>query len=109
MSFRLTNARVRLHDRAIGAVATTAQVQAGARKIADGIADDVRARTSSSSTIRPFGDRLSVDSTELGARVGTSWGPAVPVEFGTVNTPAHRILTGAAERAPGKVTLGGPA
>ena len=31
-------------------------------------------------------------------RVGTSWGPAVPVEYGTARTPAHRILLSAAEK-----------
>lgn len=107
MALRIRSARLVKHEAAIAAVALSPRVLNKTRGIAEDIRSDVEARTSSSSTIKPYGRRMSTENTETGTRVGTSWGPAVPVEYGTVNTPAHRILTGAAERSPGRTEIGG--
>lgn len=90
--------RMKLHETEIERVAKTRQVVDGAVKIGEKVADDVKAETSGSSTLRPYGTRMIVAETEAGATVGTDWGPAVPIEFGTIDTPAKRILLGAAER-----------
>jgi len=107
MSVRIRSARLVKHEAAIKAVALTGEVIDKVTDIADKITSDVSTRTSSSSTIRPFGDMMETSRTEDGVRVGTSWGPAVPVEYGTYKTPAHRIVLGAAERGPGRLELGG--
>lgn len=98
------SARTVLHDPAIVRVARHRQVIDGVMKVADKIEQDVKSETANSKTVRPFGRMMSVVETDTGARVGTSWGPAVPVEYGTVRTPAHRILLGVAEKA-GRVTF----
>jgi hypothetical protein len=105
----LKNARMTKHERAILKVLESQAVQDGTDDIATDISVAVKARTSGSSTLKPFGRRTQVSKTEKGSRVGTSWGPAVPVEFGTVRTPAHRIMTTAAEQNAGgaRLELGG--
>lgn len=95
----MTTVRVRYreNDRGMKKVAKARAVVDGTKAIAELIARDVKSATGSPH-LKPYGRRMIVDETETGALVGTNWGPAVPIEFGTVDTPAHRILLGAAER-----------
>ena len=65
---------------------------------ADAITKDVKARTGRSSTLRPYGRKMSTEPIDGRLRVGTDWGPAVPVEYGTVRTRGERILLDAAEK-----------
>lgn len=65
---------------------------------AEAIAADVTSSTSSSKYLSPYGERMFVEETETGARVGTTWGPAVPIEFGSLHTAPKRILCSIAER-----------
>lgn len=90
--------RTKLHEPAIAAVAVLPRVLDALSDVGEEISDDVKSSTSSSRTVRPFGRMMSVEKSATGVRVGTSWGPAVPVEYGTARTPAHRILLSAAER-----------
>lgn len=90
--------RTKLHEPVIAGVALLPQVLEGLADVGDKISQDVKSSTSSSRTVRPFGRMMSVEKSVDGVRVGTSWGPAVPVEYGTIRTPAHRILLTAAER-----------
>jgi hypothetical protein len=85
----LVKTRTELHERAIDDVARTRQVVEGTTKVAGEIADDVKFATSGSAHLRPYGKRMIVESTDWGATVGTNWGP---------DTPAKRILLGAAEK-----------
>lgn len=104
---RFSGFRTKLHERQIEAAIEDRRVLAGMEDVADEITRDVRARTSGSSTLRPYGKKMTKDRTRDGRkvkiRVGTSWGPAVPIEYGTFRTPAKRILLGAAERTGGRV------
>ena len=90
--------RTKLHEPAIAAVALLPRVLDGLADVGEEISDDVKSSTSRSRTTRPFGRMMSVTKSTDGVRVGTSWGPAVPVEYGTIRTPAKRILLSAAER-----------
>jgi hypothetical protein len=103
----MSTVRVRYveNDRAMLDVAKMGVVLDGTKAIAEKIADDVSRSTSGSRTLRPYGKRMVVDETETGALVGTDWGPAVPVEFGTIDTPPNRILLGAAERNAKRIEL----
>lgn len=95
--------RTVVHDSVIAEIAAeNAQIAAGLVNAGEQIERDVQARTEGSSTIRPFGRMMSVDELDGFVRVGTSWGPAVPVEYGTDDTPAQRVLLAAAE-ANGRV------
>ena len=87
----------------IEALGTFGSVLDGTREIAESIADDVKKSTGSSSRLKPYGERMVIENTATGTRVGPDWGPSVPVEFGTARTPAKRILLGAAERSGGRV------
>lgn len=98
MTIRVRNVRYRENVAAIERVAESQAVADGTLKVADSIAADTKAATSGSRRLRQFGRRTVTDNTDTGARVGTTWGPAVPVEFGTIRTPAHRILTTIAGR-----------
>lgn len=77
--------------------------------VAEKIERNVKTETSRSRTLRPYGRKMSRERVGSGKktriRVGTSWGPAVPVEYGTIRTPAKRILLTAAERE-GRVSFG---
>jgi hypothetical protein len=96
--------RTEVNDRVVDDVATMPGVLDKLADVGDKISADVKRSTGSSRTTRPFGRMMSVTKTETGVRVGTSWGPAVPVEYGTYRTPARRILLSAAEKA-GKVSF----
>lgn len=90
--------RTVLHDPAIELVALNPQVLLGLSKVGDQITRDVESSTSGSKRLAPFARFMSKERSEKGLRIGTSWGPAVPIEYGTVRTPAKRILLGAAEK-----------
>lgn len=91
--------RTVLHDREIEKVATIRGVLSQLVDVADGIGDDVKARASGSATLRPLASRVETGEHDSGAWVGSDWGPLVPIEFGTSDTPGQRILLGAAEKA----------
>lgn len=99
--------RTKLDEKRIEAAIEDRRVLAGMEDLADDITRDVRSQTSGSSTLRPYGKKMTKERTRDGRkvkiRVGTSWGPAVPVEYGTFKTPPKRILLGAAERTGGRV------
>jgi hypothetical protein len=107
MVAKFSGFRTKLHEREIEAALSDRRVLAGMEDLADEITRNVERKTSGSSTLRPFGKKMSKDRVRDGRkvkiRVGTSWGPAVPVEYGGSYTPAHRILTSAAEEAAGKI------
>ena len=98
MSVKFGRTRVKLHERAIAEVVQARGVSRELVGVADDIADDVRQSTSSSRRIKRFGQEMRTEATETGARAGTSWPIAHIIEYGTIRTPAHRIMTRAAER-----------
>ena len=95
--------RTKVHEKAVEAALEDRRVLRGMEDVADEIVSGVKSRTSGSSTVAPFGRKMTKDRTRDGRkvkiRVGTTWGPAVPVEYGSADTPAQRILLGAAEKA----------
>lgn len=95
--------RIVLYPKRIAAVASDRRVIDGLNPVAANIVDDVRRTVSGSRTIKPMGSRIVRSVTDRGVRVGTTWGPAVPVEYGTIDTPPQRVWLGAAERFGGKV------
>ena len=101
-SLRFTNARVRVNERVVAKLVEADGVGNACLEVAEDIGQDVKSSTSGSRRLAQFGKKIVADRTETGARVGTTWGPAVPVEFGTYRTPPLRILTSAAERRGGK-------
>lgn len=111
MSVRIGKARVELHDRVIDNLAGDPGIGDELYDVADEISAEARATARRSKRTKPFGERMVADTTETGARTGSTWGPAVPVEFGTVDSPPQRILTNAAERVArsrgGRLELGG--
>lgn len=90
--------RTVLHDRVIDNLINARGIQKATLDVADDIADETKASTSSSRRLYHYGRKMVTGNTETGARAGTTWGPAVPVEFGTFRTPPHRILTTIASR-----------
>lgn len=98
MSIKFGSVRMRTNDKVIAGLLSAKGMLDAAEDVAEDIGNDVKSSTSSSARLKQFGRRIVVDKTERGARVGTTWGPAVPVEYGTVRTPPLRILTSAAER-----------
>lgn len=98
MSFRFAGVRTRLHERSILTVQVSPQVLAGTLKVADDISVATKADLQPHRTLVGYGRKMVTGNTAKGARVGTTWGPAVPVEFGTYRTPAHRFLETAAAR-----------
>lgn len=99
--------KTKLHEKEIEALLADRKVLDGMEETADEVERNVKARTSGSSTVRPFGQKMTKDRIRDGRRkvkirVGTTWGPAVPVEYGGANTPPQRILQEAAERSGGR-------
>lgn len=95
--------RMRTNDRVIAKLVEADGVLDACLEVADDISAETKASTSGSRRLAQFGKKMVTDKTDTGARAGTTWGPAVPVEFGTFRTPPLRILTGIAERRGGKV------
>jgi len=95
--------RTKFHQARIEAVALNIQVIRGTDDAADKITGHVRNRVKGSPHLKPYGDRMRKTRTKKGTNVGTTWGPAVPVEFGTFRHAPKRILLSAAEKV-GKVT-----
>ena len=98
----------KLNEKKLAAALEDRRVLAGMEDLADSITKEVKRETSKSRYLRPFGKKMSTDRVRTGKksvriRVGTSWGPAVPIEYGTYNTVGQRILTTAAENAAGKI------
>ena len=89
---------MRTNDKVINALLTARGMLDAAQDVGEEIRRDVISTTSSSSTLKPYGRKMVVGPTENGYRVGTTWGPAVPVEYGTASTPAHAILRNAAAK-----------
>ena len=98
MTLKLGKARVTLHDSVIERLPSERGVGEELLEVAEDISAEVKAQTAGSRRLKQYGRKMVADRTETGARAGTTWGPAVPVEFGTFQTPAHRILTNIAAR-----------
>ena len=92
------SARVKLNEARIALIAADPRVGDDLLEVADAISADVKAETSGSARLKQFGRKMVTGRTERGARAGTTWGPAVPVEFGTFQTSPLRILTTIAAR-----------
>ena len=90
--------RTKLHAAQILAAKSSPQVIAGTLEVADNISVAVKTDLQGRRTLKGYGRKMVTGPTEQGARVGTTWGPAVPVEFGTYSQPGHRFLETAAER-----------
>ena len=93
-----TRVNIKLNDAVIDAVADDPGIADALVDVADEINFETRTTTARSARLKPFGERMVAGTVEGGARVGTTWGPAVPVEFGTIDSPPGRVLTAAAER-----------
>jgi hypothetical protein len=90
--------RTKLHLAQMELVKVSVPVLKQLDKVGDRITNDVKSSVSGSKRLAQFGKKMGNQNTATGIRVGTSWGPAVPIEYGTVNTPPKRILLGAAEK-----------
>ena len=98
MTFRVSKVRTEVDKKAIEKFGASRELLRELFPTGDEISERVKSATSGSSTVSPFGRKMSVEEVDGKVRVGTSWGPAVPVEYGTIRTPAKRILLGAAEK-----------